>query len=58
MIDLTRLETTRRERLNELETFLSAARYTLSNPESAAILLRELSARAQRLADQLKGGRA
>jgi len=55
---LTRLEATRRERLSELETFLDAARYTLHTPESAAILLRELSARSQRLADQLKGGTA
>lgn len=58
MIDLAKLEATRRERFKELETFLEAARYSLGNPEAAATLLRELSARSQRLADQLKGGTA
>jgi len=58
MKDLTKLEAARRERLKELETFLFAAGYCLNKPEDAATLLRELSARSQRLADQLKGGTA
>jgi septal ring factor EnvC (AmiA/AmiB activator) len=58
MNDLTKLEAARHERFKELETFLEAARYSLCNPDAAATLLRELSARSQRLADQLKGGTA